>query len=102
MKIYTKTGDGGTTALFGGTRVPKHHVRIDAYGTVDELNSWLGPYQGPTDRCPCQGNPHPYTGQALYRGRCSGHRTKKSDAKKREGTLGHSPDLQRGLHAAGT
>ncbi len=42
MKIYTKTGDGGTTALFGGTRVPKHHVRIDAYGTVDELNSWLG------------------------------------------------------------
>jgi len=42
MKIYTKTGDNGTTALFGGTRVPKHNVRIDAYGTVDELNSWLG------------------------------------------------------------
>ncbi len=42
MKIYTKTGDNGTTALFGGTRVPKHHIRINSYGTVDELNSWLG------------------------------------------------------------
>lgn len=42
MKIYTKTGDKGTTALFGGTRVPKHHIRIDAYGTVDELNSHIG------------------------------------------------------------
>jgi len=42
MKIYTKTGDKGTTALFGGTRVPKHHMRIDSYGTVDELNSWIG------------------------------------------------------------
>lgn len=42
MKIYTKTGDKGTTALFGGTRVPKHHIRIDSYGTVDELNSNIG------------------------------------------------------------
>ncbi|APQ18320.1 cob(I)yrinic acid a,c-diamide adenosyltransferase [Maribacter hydrothermalis] len=42
MKVYTKTGDDGTTGLFGGTRVPKHHVRIDSYGTIDELNSWLG------------------------------------------------------------
>jgi cob(I)alamin adenosyltransferase len=42
MKIYTKTGDKGTTALFGGTRVAKHNIRIDAYGTIDELNSWLG------------------------------------------------------------
>ncbi len=42
MKIYTRTGDKGTTALFGGTRVPKHHRRIASYGTVDELNSWLG------------------------------------------------------------
>lgn len=42
MKVYTKTGDDGTTGLFGGTRVPKHHIRIDSYGTVDELNSWLG------------------------------------------------------------
>ncbi len=42
MKIYTKTGDQGTTALFGGTRVPKDHIRIDSYGTVDELNSHIG------------------------------------------------------------
>ncbi|WP_025742552.1 cob(I)yrinic acid a,c-diamide adenosyltransferase [Aquimarina pacifica] len=42
MKIYTKTGDKGTTALFGGTRVPKHHIRIDSYGTIDELNSYIG------------------------------------------------------------
>lgn len=42
MKIYTKTGDAGTTALFGGTRVPKHHIRIESYGTVDELNSYIG------------------------------------------------------------
>ncbi len=42
MKIYTKTGDKGSTALFGGTRVPKHHIRINSYGTIDELNSWLG------------------------------------------------------------
>jgi len=42
MKVYTKTGDTGTTALFGGTRVPKHHIRIESYGTVDELNSHIG------------------------------------------------------------
>ena len=42
MKIYTKTGDKGTTALFGGTRVPKHHMRIESYGTIDELNSHIG------------------------------------------------------------
>ena len=42
MKIYTRTGDSGTTALFGGTRVAKHHIRINSYGTVDELNCWLG------------------------------------------------------------
>jgi cob(I)alamin adenosyltransferase len=42
MKIYTKTGDKGQTSLIGGTRVPKHHIRIEAYGTIDELNSWTG------------------------------------------------------------
>jgi cob(I)alamin adenosyltransferase len=42
MKIYTKTGDAGTTALFGGKRVSKADLRIDTYGTVDELNSWVG------------------------------------------------------------
>ena len=42
MKIYTKTGDAGTTGLFGGKRLPKNHLRIEAYGTVDELNSYVG------------------------------------------------------------
>lgn len=42
MKIYTKTGDTGTTALFGGTRVKKYNLRIESYGTVDELNSYIG------------------------------------------------------------
>jgi len=42
MKIYTKTGDDGTTSLAGGSRLPKHAVRIEAYGTVDELISWIG------------------------------------------------------------
>lgn len=42
MKIYTKTGDQGQTSLLGGQRVPKSHNRIEAYGTIDELNSFLG------------------------------------------------------------
>lgn len=42
MKVYTKTGDKGSTSLIGGTRVPKSHIRIDAYGTIDELNSYIG------------------------------------------------------------
>ncbi len=42
MKIYTKTGDEGKTSLFGGTRVKKNNLRINAYGTVDELNSYIG------------------------------------------------------------
>ncbi len=41
-KIYTKTGDKGKTALIGGTRVPKYDIRIEAYGTVDELNAFIG------------------------------------------------------------
>jgi len=42
FKIYTKTGDKGKTSLIGGTKVPKSHMRIEAYGTVDELNSYTG------------------------------------------------------------
>ena len=42
LKIYTKTGDKGTTSLIGGTKVSKAHIRIETYGTVDELNSWIG------------------------------------------------------------
>lgn len=42
LKIYTKTGDKGTTSLIGGTKVPKSHLRIEAYGTIDELNAHIG------------------------------------------------------------
>lgn len=42
MKVYTKTGDKGTTSLFGGQRVSKHHIRIESYGTLDELNAHIG------------------------------------------------------------
>jgi cob(I)alamin adenosyltransferase len=42
IKIYTKTGDKGNTSLIGGTKVPKNDIRIETYGTVDELNSWIG------------------------------------------------------------
>ena len=42
MKIYTRTGDRGTTSLLGGNIVPKDHPRLDAYGTLDELNAWIG------------------------------------------------------------
>ncbi|HHS95217.1 MAG TPA: cob(I)yrinic acid a,c-diamide adenosyltransferase [Phaeodactylibacter sp.] len=42
FKIYTKTGDKGQTSLYGGRRLPKSHIRIDAYGTVDELNAFIG------------------------------------------------------------
>ncbi|MBS1946145.1 MAG: cob(I)yrinic acid a,c-diamide adenosyltransferase [Bacteroidetes bacterium] len=42
LKIYTKTGDKGKTTLIGGTKVPKSHIRIESYGTVDELNSFIG------------------------------------------------------------
>jgi cob(I)alamin adenosyltransferase len=42
LKIYTKTGDEGSTSLIGGTKVPKSHLRIESYGTIDELNSHIG------------------------------------------------------------
>jgi cob(I)alamin adenosyltransferase len=42
MKIYTRTGDNGTTSLFSGGRVPKYHLRVESYGTLDELNSVIG------------------------------------------------------------
>ena len=42
IKIYTKTGDNGATSLIGGTKVPKSHLRIESYGTIDELNSFIG------------------------------------------------------------
>jgi cob(I)alamin adenosyltransferase len=53
MKIYTKTGDDGSTSLFSGGRVPKAHLRVEAYGTVDELNSVIGVVRA--------AQPHPQT-----------------------------------------
>ena len=53
FKIYTKTGDKGETSLIGGTRLPKQHLRIEAYGTVDELNSHIG-----LVRDACEGRPY--------------------------------------------
>ena len=49
MKIYTKTGDAGETSLFGGARLPKNHIRIESYGTLDELNSYIGLVSDSTD-----------------------------------------------------
>lgn len=51
FKIYTKTGDRGETSLFGGSRLPKSHLRIEAYGTVDELNAHIGWVR---DNCPLE------------------------------------------------
>lgn len=59
MKIYTKTGDDGTTSLFSGGRVPKTHLRVEAYGTVDELNSVIGVARAH--------QPHPQTDEWLAR-----------------------------------
>lgn len=54
MKIYTKTGDAGETGLFGGGRVPKDHARIDAYGTLDELNASIGVARSEANRATWQ------------------------------------------------
>ncbi len=51
MKIYTKTGDKGETSVIGGIRLPKHHPRIEAYGTVDELIAWIGMLRATDQKC---------------------------------------------------
>ena len=51
MKIYTRTGDKGMTSIIGGTRLPKHHPRIEAYGTLDELIAWIGLLRGMEQTC---------------------------------------------------
>lgn len=48
MPIYTRTGDDGSTALYGGKRVPKSHPRVGLYGSIDELNSWIGTLKNPS------------------------------------------------------
>ena len=54
MRIYTRTGDDGTTGLFGGRRIGKDDLRIEAYGTVDELNAWLGKVATHDVAAPCR------------------------------------------------
>jgi cob(I)alamin adenosyltransferase len=51
MKIYTKTGDKGETSVIGGFRLPKHHPRIEAYGTLDELIAWIGMLRSDHQTC---------------------------------------------------
>src|SRR5665648_329455 len=51
MKIYTRTGDEGMTSIIGGKRLSKHHPRIEAYGTVDELIAWMGLLRGLDQKC---------------------------------------------------
>lgn len=51
MKIYTRTGDEGMTSIIGGKRLPKHHPRVEAYGSVDELIAWVGLLRGMDQRC---------------------------------------------------
>ncbi|HUW92533.1 MAG TPA: cob(I)yrinic acid a,c-diamide adenosyltransferase [Bacteroidales bacterium] len=51
MKIYTRTGDEGMTSIIGGRRLSKHHPRIEAYGTVDELIAWMGMLRGIDQKC---------------------------------------------------
>ena len=51
MKIYTKTGDKGETSVIGGARLPKHHPRIEAYGTLDELIAWIGMLRSCAQSC---------------------------------------------------
>lgn len=58
MKIYTRTGDDGSTALFAGGRVSKHHLRVECYGTVDELNSALGLARALQPLAPTDGRLH--------------------------------------------
>ncbi len=50
MKIYTRGGDSGETSLIGGVRLPKHHPRVEAYGTIDELIAWIGMLRSAPDR----------------------------------------------------
>jgi cob(I)alamin adenosyltransferase len=58
IKIYTKTGDKGDTSLIGGTKVPKSHLRIESYGTIDELNSFIGLLGDHLDLLACTATPH--------------------------------------------
>jgi cob(I)alamin adenosyltransferase len=57
IKIYTKTGDKGDTSLIGGTKVPKSHLRIESYGTIDELNSFIGLLSDHLDLLACTATP---------------------------------------------
>src|SRR5215510_2111124 len=64
-RVYTRTGDKGDTALVGGKRVPKDSSRIDAYGTIDELNSIVGLVRVFNEECIDAGEAHPFLDQVL-------------------------------------
>ena len=64
MKIYTRSGDDGNTSLAGGQRVPKFHPRIEAFGTVDELISWIGLLRDFTENESQEGNYDLHSGSA--------------------------------------
>ena len=66
LKIYTKTGDAGNTSLIGGTKVPKSHLRIESYGTVDELNSFIGLVHDHNTGRPQPADIERSTGQAVH------------------------------------
>ncbi len=66
-RIYTRTGDKGTTALYGGSRIEKDHIRVEAYGTVDELISQLASAT-PDPRRRAAGKPAPYSADAVRAG----------------------------------
>ncbi|VFT76740.1 cob(I)alamin adenosyltransferase PduO [Klebsiella aerogenes] len=67
-RIYTRTGDKGTTALYGGSRIEKDHIRVEAYGTVDELISQLGRLLRHDPRRRAAGKPAPYSADAVCAG----------------------------------
>ena len=62
MKIYTLTGDDGTTSLSGGRRVPKHSVRVEAYGSVDEVIAWIGLLRDHKENSQRKGSSYLHTG----------------------------------------
>lgn len=86
-RIYTRTGDAGTTGLHGGSRVPKDDIRIEANGTLDELNCYLGVLRSASSDCPCAFDATLYTVQTNLMAIMSQVATPSSDRSKNPNTL---------------